>query len=213
MRRETAVKIVGLFRKHLGRGFTIREISKLLKIGYRPAYNHIAELEKARAVTAAKVGSAKQCSLNLASEQSRHLLQEVDLKRKEELYRKNRKLWAILEGIIPRLTGRIAASLHSIVLFGSHAKGTATPSSDIDLLFIVGDIKDRAVREKIEVECASYLHSHNVRISPLITDVGEFKKMLQSNEMNVGKEAAEHGIALYGSEQFWRFIAWKEQAS
>ena len=54
MRRETVLKIVGLFRKNLGKGFTILEISKLLKIGYRPAYNHIADLEKIKAITTKK---------------------------------------------------------------------------------------------------------------------------------------------------------------
>ena len=66
------------------------------------------------------------------------------------------------------------------------------------------------VREKIERECASYQHSHNVKISPLITDIEEFKKMLKSKEMNVGKETKEYGIALYGLEQFWRLISWHE---
>ena len=210
MRRETVLKIVGLLRKNLGKGFTILEISKLLKIGYRPAYNHIAELEKIKAITAKKVGSAKQCSLNLGSAQLLHFLQEVDLARKEELYKSNQKLNAILEEVIPKITNKITSSLHSIILFGSHAKGTATKSSDIDLLFIVSNIKDKSIRDTIERECASYQHSHNIKISPLITDMKEFKKMLKSKEINVGKEAKEYGIALYGSEQFWRLIAWQE---
>lgn len=209
MRRETVLKIVGLLRRDLGKGFTILEISKLLKIGYRPAYNHISELEEKNIILIKKVGSSKQCFLNLENAQARHYLQEVDLVRKEELF-SNRKLKMILEEIIPKITNQITASLHSIVLFGSHAKGTATKSSDVDLLFIVGNIKDKAVREKIERECASYQHSHNVKISPLITDIEEFKKMLKSKEMNVGKEAKDYGIALYGSEQFWRLISWHE---
>ena len=210
MRHETVLKIVGLLRKSLGKGFTILEISKLLKIGYRPTYNHVAELEKIKTITTKKVGSAKQCSLNLENAQSLHFLQEIDLTRKEELYKNNLKLKDILGGIMLKITNQITSSLHSIILFGSQAKGTATKLSDIDLLFIVSDIKDKSVRDTIERECASYQHSHNVKISSLITDMGEFKKMLKSKEMNVGKEAKEYGIALYGSEQFWRLIAWQE---
>ena len=210
MRRETVLKIVGLLRKNLGKGFTILEISKLLKIGYRPAYNHVAELEKIKAITTQKVGSAKLCSLNLENAQTLHFLQEIDLARKEELYKGNQKLKAILEDILSKITNQITSSLHSIILFGSHAKGTATKSSDIDLLFIVSNIKDKSVRDTIERECASYQHSYNVKISPLITNMEEFKKMLKSKEINVGKEAKEYGIALYGSEQFWRLIAWQE---
>jgi len=210
MRRETVLKIVGLLRANLGKGFTMLEISKLLKIGYRPAYNHISELEGDNVIVTKKVGSSKQCFLNLENAQSRHFLQEVDLVRKKEVYRSSLKLRTILEEIVPKIINQIAASLHSVILFGSHTKGTATKSSDVDLLFIVSNIKDRSVREKIERECASYQHSHNVKISPLITDMEEFKKMLKSKEMNVGKEAKESGIALYGSEQFWRLISWQE---
>ncbi len=211
MRRETVLKIVGLLRNNLGKGFTILEISKLLSIGYRPAYNHISELGEKNAIIVKKVGSSKQCFLNLENVQSRHFLQEVDLARKEELYKNNQKLKRILEEIMLKLMNQITASLHSIVLFGSYAKGTATKSSDVDLLFIVSNIKDKAVREKIERECASYQHSHNVKISPIITDVEEFEKMLKSKGMNIGKEAREYGVAFYGSEQFWRLISWQEQ--
>lgn len=210
LRHATVLKIVSLLRKNLGRGFTILEISKLLKIGYRPAYNHISELEQKKAIIVKKVGSSKQCFLDLENAQSRHFLQEVDLARKEELYQNNQKLKAILDGIILKISKQITASLHSIILFGSHAKGTATKSSDVDLLFIISDIKDRSAREKIDRECASYRNSYNTRISPLITDMEEFKKMLKSEEINVGKEAKEYGIALYGSEQFWRIISWQE---
>lgn len=210
MRHETVLKIVGLLRRNLGKGFTILEISKLLKIGYRPAYNHIAELEKEKVTIVKKVGSSKQCFLDLENAQSRHFLQEVDLVRKEELYQSNQKLKTILEEIVQKITSQVTASLHSIILFGSYAKRTATKSSDIDLLFIVSNIKNKSVREKIERECAGYQYSHNVKISPLITDIEEFKKMLKSKEMNIGKEAKEYGFALYGSEQFWRLIAWQE---
>src|SRR3989338_3519229 len=123
MRHETVLKIVELFRSNLGKGFTILEISKLLKIGYRPAYNHISELAENKAIIIKKVGSSKQCLFNLENAQSRHFLQEVDLARKEKLYKNNQKLKTILEEILPKIINQIAASLHSIILFGSQAKG------------------------------------------------------------------------------------------
>lgn len=210
MRRETALKIVQLLRRDLGKGFTILEISKKLKIGYRPAYNHITGLEKEVAIVVKTVGGSKQCFLNLENVKSRYFLQEVDLMRKETIYKANPKLKAVIESLIAKITNQFVADVHSVILFGSYAKGTATKSSDIDVLFIVGDLKNKALRETIERECASYQYSHNLKISPLITDIAEFKKMLRSKEMNVGKEAKECGIALYGSEQFWRFISWQE---
>lgn len=207
MRRETALKIIGLLRKDLDRGFTILEISKKLKIGYRPAHNHVSAMVKEGIIIAKQVGAAKQCNLNLESARCRQLLSEVDLLRKENLFKENQKLKSVLESLMEKLSESLASEIHSIVLFGSYAKGTATKSSDIDLLFIVADMKDKAARESVERECTGYKYSHNMKISPVITDVTEFKKMLKAKELNVGKETRECGIPLYGSEIFWRLMA------
>jgi predicted nucleotidyltransferase len=207
MRQETLLRIIGLMRKDIDLGLTISQISKLLKIGYVPAYNHIKEMEKEEIITVLKIGNSKQCKLNLESTKTRHLLQELDIQRKEEVYNENQKLKSILEGLISKLTEKYISEVLSIVLFGSYAKGNANKSSDIDLMFIVNNLKDRTLRGSIERECASFQYSHNIKISPLITDIGELKKMLDKKELNVGKEVEESGISLYGHEMFWRIIA------
>lgn len=205
MRQKTLLKIIGLMRKGLDKGLTILEISKELKIGYRPAYNHIIEMGKEGIIQIDKIGSAKQCSLNFSSPKTRHLLETLDMERKEEVYKENPRL-KIIDNLISKLTEKFMSEIHSIVLFGSYAKGTATKQSDIDLLFIVSNIKDKNLREAIERESASYQYSNNIKISPLITDIEEFKKMLKAKELNVGKEIKEYGISLYGHEIFWRII-------
>lgn len=210
MRRETVLKIVGLLRMEMDRGSTILNLSKKLKIGYRPAYNHVSGLEMDGVITVKTVGRAKQCLLNLSNTKCRYSLQELDLVRKELLYKNYPKLNIVIESLIEKITTKFVADIHSIVLFGSYAKGSATNKSDVDLLFIVSDLKNKSVRKAIERECASFQYSHNILVSPLITDVVEFRKMLRAKEMNIGKEAKEHGISVFGSEQFWRFIAWQE---
>jgi hypothetical protein len=74
-------------------------------------------------------------------------------------------------------------------------------------MFIVNDLKNKDLRESIERESASYQYSYNIKVSPLITDVDELKKMLKVKELNVGKEAKEHGVSLYGHEMFWRIVS------
>ena len=206
MRQKTLLKIIGLMRKDLDKGLTILEISKQLKIGYRPAYNHIIQMGKEGIIQIDKIGSAKQSKLNFSSPNARHLLETLDIERKEELCKENPRL-KIIDNLILKLSEKFMSEIQSIVLFGSYARGTATKQSDIDLLFIVSDIKDKNLRESIERESASYQYSHNIRISPLITDIEEFKKMLKAKELNVGKEVKEYGISLYGYELFWRIIA------
>ena len=187
MRQKTLLRIIGLMRKDLDKGLTILEISKRLKIGYRPAYNHINEMETEQIIQIEKVGSSKQCRLILSNPNTRHLLESLDIERKEELYKENPRL-KLIDNLISKLTEKFISEIHSIVLFGSYAKGTAAKQSDIDLLFIVSSIKDKNLRESIERENASYQYSHNIKISPLITDIEEFKKMLKAKELSVGKE-------------------------
>lgn len=133
MRQETLLKIIGLMRKDLYKGRTILEISKKLKIGYRPAYNHITEMEKQGIITVKKIGMSKQCLLNLENPRCRHLLEEADMIRQTDLFKRK----PILEKLTKKLTDQFTGDIHSIVLFGSYAKGTETKTSDIDLIFIV----------------------------------------------------------------------------
>ncbi len=207
MRQETLLKILGLFRANLDKGLTILQIAKKLRIGYRPAYNHIAAMSDQEIINVQEVGRAKQCTLNLKCEKARHLMGEIDLLRKEELYKNEPKLKNVLEKLIPKLAEKHISEIQSIILFGSYAKGKASKNSDVDLLFIVNDIKNKELRADIERECASLQYSHNIKISPLITDSKEFKIMLKAEELNIGKETREHGIAIYGSEHFWRLAA------
>ena len=60
MRQKTLIKIIGLMRKELDKGQTILGISKQLGIGYRPAYNHIAEMEKEQIIQVQKVFVASE---------------------------------------------------------------------------------------------------------------------------------------------------------
>lgn len=207
MRQKTLLRIVELMRKGLDKGLTILEISKKLKIGYRPAYNHISEMEKEGIIKIVRVGNAKQCSFNIQNAKTRHLLEEVDISRKEELYKENPKFKTIIESLISKLTEKFISEIYSIILFGSYAKGKATKQSDIDLLFVVNNLKDKTLRENIERESASYQYSYNIKINPLITNIEEFRRMLKAKELNVGKETREHGISLYGHEIFWRIAS------
>jgi predicted nucleotidyltransferase len=207
MRKKTLLKIMGLFRKDMDEGLTILEVSKKLKIGYRPAYNHIKTMSEEGMIKVEKVGKAKLCHMDLKNEITRHVLAEVDMLRRQELFTKNVKLRNVLEGLTSKLTERFASEIHSIVLFGSHAKDKAAKESDVDLLFMVSDMKDKKLRAAIERECASFQYSHNIRVNPVITDIKEFRNMLQARETNVGKETRMYGIPIYGFEQFWRQVA------
>ncbi|MEK6864574.1 MAG: nucleotidyltransferase domain-containing protein [Nanoarchaeota archaeon] len=207
MRKETLLKIIGLFRKNIGKGMTMLEIAKTLKIGYRPAYNHLLAMQKEGIITINEVGRAKQCLLNLKSERARVLLQEADIARKDELFKANAKLRNVFEALIPKIESHLLTEIRSIILFGSYARGGATKSSDVDLLFIIDNISNKALRQEIERECAGVMYSNNIKVSPAFADIAEFRKMLASRELNIGKEAKDYGLPVFGLELFWEMVA------
>jgi hypothetical protein len=57
MRQETLLKIIELMRKNIALGLTISQISRLLKIGYAPTYNHINEMGKEGIINILKIGN------------------------------------------------------------------------------------------------------------------------------------------------------------
>src|SRR3989344_4770058 len=100
MRQKTLLKIIGLMRTNLDKGLTILEISKKLKIGYRPAYNHIISMGKEGIVKIETIGNAKQSFLDLNSPKCRHILEELDSIKKEETYKQYPKIEAVIESLI-----------------------------------------------------------------------------------------------------------------
>ena len=123
MRKETLLKIIGLFRKNIGTGMTMLEIAKTLKIGAYTAYNHLLAMQKEGIITMNEVGRAKQCLLNLKSERARVLLQEADIARKDELFKANAKLRNVFEALIPKIESHLLTEIRSIILFGKLCKG------------------------------------------------------------------------------------------
>jgi len=207
MRRETLIKIIRLFRKNLDKGMTMLEIARTLKIGYRPAYNHLTAMHKEGIITINEVGRAKQCFINLKSEKARHFLQEADIARKEELFKSNVKLKGISENLMLNMENHLQTGIRSIILFGSYARGGAAKDSDVDLLFIIDSIQNKQLRAEIERQCAGFRYSHSIKVSPVIADIAEFRKMLASKGLNIGKEAKGYGLPLYGLELFWEMAA------
>lgn len=69
----------------------------------------------------------------------------------------NRKFQLDASAVILRMVRRIARKFHpeKIILFGSHARGTATPESDVDLLVVM---PPNGTRREQQVQIRIALH-------------------------------------------------------
>jgi len=85
------------------------------------------------------------------------------------------------------------------LLFGSTARKTRVRVSDVDLFFVVSEIK---YADKIKRICNTYNIKYDIKLSPVLVSLKEFRKMLiERNDFtnNLLKEK----IVLFGLEFYY----------
>lgn len=195
------LKIVALFSKELNRELTIHQIKNKLKRSYHLIYDNTTELIKQNIVNKKIRGHSTVCSLNLKNEKTKALLILNSIDEKEQFLNK-KAIKSLFEKLVDNITNKI--EILSIILFGSYAKGVETKSSDIDLL-IISDKKDK--NNLIQREISALETMYGYKINQIIVTTKMFKDMVTSKaELNVGKEALNNHILLYGAETFWKMV-------
>jgi predicted nucleotidyltransferase len=91
------------------------------------------------------------------------------------------KLW--LDELLKEFGRKLPHSVQSLILFGSAARGRLRPESDIDLLALVGNEKNR----KEAVDCFSehgseVLSRYHYPLAPVILTMDEFRKRYRQND-------------------------------
>jgi predicted nucleotidyltransferase len=103
----------------------------------------------------------------------------------------------ILQAYIESVKKIYGSHLQKIILYGSYARGEATPSSDIDIMILV-DLDDMEIkRYGIELSNMTYDTNldHDVMIMPIVKNEDHFNYWMPTYPFynNVSKE----GVALY----------------
>lgn len=165
---------------------SIRTIAQECHINYKSAYNAVQALEKERLIKIETSGNGRFCSL---TNHFSPLLFKVEYERREQLLQKKalRILIRNLENI---------PDDHIVLLFGSHVKGTARKTSDIDLLIITSNEKN--IHTELELL--------PLDIHPTYISREEFLKMGNNKEFSVVTEVLEKNVILSGIEEFYRLM-------
>lgn len=190
------MKIVDFLARNMDEKFTINKVAKAVGEHYSLVHRTINKLVNEKVVIRTKVGKSYLCSLNLENEKSLTLIQLSEIEKRNEFYEKNKKLKLILEDFVNSVKSQ-SKNIISIVLFGSHAKGTATKESDIDILLIS---KGKIEIEKITREMYA---KYGKEISTLIITQSDFEK--QKNKAVI-KEIIRSHYVLYGVENFVNLV-------
>ncbi|MBI5066536.1 nucleotidyltransferase domain-containing protein [Candidatus Woesearchaeota archaeon] len=194
--------IVALLASDITREYTIREISQVLRKNYRNTYESVQELIKNKIIHKKRVGRSDICSLDLKQEETIDSLVGAEELRKLSFKKKHSSIKILLFELISKF--KKYTSFFCMVVFGSYASGTARERSDLDLLMILPDIKQKNnfIKEMNLMQITT-----NVTISPIIISENEFRDMLSSKqEINVGKETIKKHILFYNSQIFWELV-------
>lgn len=113
------------------------------------------------------------------------------------LFRLNRKHW-LVPGVIDAVFGAekkwlacllreassgLPASVRSLVLFGSAARGSLRPGSDIDLLTLVRRAGDKkAVLDFFSGRSAAILERYRLPLAPVVLTVDEFRALYRAKD-------------------------------
>lgn len=83
--------------------------------------------------------------------------------------------------LISELKNKFHDELHSIVLFGSYARGTAQKYSDIDILIILNrKFTDWTERMNLEIELRKKLYRTVGQVSPKTASIDELNEALEN---------------------------------
>ena len=186
---KTEKKIIKLFIEE-NQPKTIREISKKIKSDYRITHTATQRLLEKNILLSKIVGKSILCELNESYYGAE--IYEAENKRKEYLL-KNKDLKQLYREVLAKLK----SAFFIFLVFGSHAKGKPTKSSDIDIIFISNE---NDFEEKIQ-NIVSLLP---IKTHVLVFTEEEFMRMKDSKKSNVIKEVIKNNIILYGIENYYR---------
>lgn len=167
---------------------TIHKLSGKTGIPYSNVYNIVKKLQSEDIISLEKIGNAYNCYL---SKKVDPLIFEAEFHRRKKL---------LQNGDFHVLHRRLSSLMFSFValVFGSQAKGTATRTSDIDLM-IIGE-KNR------EKEIGRVISLLPLNIQLVFLTYEEFLSMERSKEFSVVSEAIKRNIILIGIEDYYRLM-------
>lgn len=182
------IEILNLLIDNKEESYSIRKIALQRKINYKSAYNALKSLEKQGIVELNNIGNTTLCSFN---NNFNELVFKAEYSRREALFKKREFL--VIYNSLSKLEFPFV-----LLLFGSHAKKTATKHSDIDFLLISDEGYFKKVQETINI------FPQEIHLTSITYE--SFIRMATSKKFSVVSEVIKNNIILIGIEEYYRLL-------
>ena len=169
---------------------TIRAIAQKTSIDYKTTHTIIKDLSKQGIIDTKKVGQTVLCKTNNSFDENIFIAETM---RKEKIL-KNKDI-----KVIHKYIAETKSIFFVLLIFGSYTSGKNTKNSDIDLLLIADDKNTiESINNKLKL-LPKEIHLVNFSTK-------EFVSMLKTTDFNVGIEAANNNVILFGIEDYYRIL-------
>ena len=200
--------ILKTMSKDLSKWYYTRELAKLSRVGVGTVSSEFNKLAKEGLVEQKTEGQEKYYKLNLTSPRTRKLCELFEIEKREKLYKEKRRLAWVLEDFTKRVSD-FAPEVQSIILFGSVARGQATPRSDIDILVITPNSEEERFNElmnTVDRLATEVSGRHPAKLVPIMMMTKDFEKSIKDKK-RFAADILKDGIVLFGQERHYHMLS------
>jgi predicted nucleotidyltransferase len=197
-----------MMSRDLGRWYYTRELASLSKVSVGTVSTEFRKLVKEGLVEQKTEGQEKYYKLNLKNPRTRKLCELFEADKKEEFYKKNRRLSWVLEDFVKRVSEFIP-EVQSLILFGSFASGEATPKSDVDILALVSDCKEeefKRLMNSLDKLASEVGGRHPFRLAPVVMMMRDFEEGIKGKK-RIAIDVLKDGIVVFGQEKYYNLLS------
>ena len=202
------ILILKTMSKDLSKWYYTRELAKLSRVGVGTVSSEFNKLAKEGLVEQKIEGQEKYYKLNLTSPRTRKLCELFEIDKREKLYKEKRRLAWVLEDFTKRVSD-FAPEVQSVILFGSVARGQATPRSDIDILVIApnsGEERFNELMNAVDRLAAEVSGRHPAKLVPIVMMTKDFEKSIKDKK-RFAADISKDGIVLFGQERYYHVLS------
>jgi len=200
--------ILRTMHSNIEKWYYTRELAKLAKVSTWVVSKEFSKLVKEGMVQQKSEGREKFFKLNLTNPRTRKLCELFEIERREKFYKENRRLAWVLEDFTKRVSD-FAPEAQSIILFGSAARGQATPRSDIDILVLVPNYEEgqfKKLMDSVDRLAGEVSGRHPAKLAPVVMMAKDFEQSIKDKK-RFAADVLKDGIVLFGQERYYYLLS------
>jgi len=185
-----------------------RELAKLAKVSTWVVSKEFSKLVEEGMIQQRSEGREKFYKLNLANPRTIKLCELFETERREKFYKANRRLAWVLEDFTKRVSDFVSEA-QSIMLFGSIARGQATPRSDIDILVLVPSCEEERFKKLMDFVdrlAREVSGRHPAKLVPVVMMAKDFEQSIKDKK-RFAVDVLKDGIVLFGQERYYHLLS------